>query len=70
MELVKVEGYEGLAKDCHSKAVINTDRNGLAKAKLIKQKKLEEVQRIADLNNRVTEMENKLDLILKLLTKG
>lgn len=69
MDLAKVEGFDSLAKDRHSKAVINTDHNGLEKARKIKQKKLEEIEKMKKMETRIDDMENKLDLILQLLTK-
>lgn len=64
METAKVQGHEGLVKDLRTKAVISSDIDALNRAREIKRKRLAEINRLNDLENKVEKMEI---LILKLL---
>lgn len=57
METAKVQGYEGLRKDLHSKAIINDDDNAFLRAKAAKEKRLKELNRVEDLEEKVAKLE-------------
>jgi hypothetical protein len=62
--LAKVKGNESLARDEESRAVINTDSRALAKARQAKAAMLKRIEREKELENRVSELEQKLEAIL------
>ena len=64
METVKVQGYEGLRKDLHTQAIINDDENAFQKAKTAKERRLQELDRVNSLEDKVTRLEA---LIAKLI---
>lgn len=65
--LIPVNGHPNLYRDKETGTLINTDYSAIERAKLRKQKKIEEKQRINDLENKINSLESKLDLILKKL---
>lgn len=68
MELKPVEGYDRMAKDCHSGAVLNLDNSGLAAARAAKEKARTAALKMQEFESRLDGMESKLDQILALLS--
>ena len=66
-DLIPVEGYPNLFRDKATGTIINTDVASIERAKLKKQKKLEEKQRLNFMENKINSLEKKLDLILQKL---
>jgi|TARA_R110000822_G_scaffold47472_9_gene125879 hypothetical protein len=73
MELLKVEGHSGLARDKRTGVILNIDENEIYQArqrKALRIKKSEEEKQLIDRLERVEEGINKVNnLILKLLEK-
>lgn len=73
MELLKVEGHSGLARDKRTGVILNIDENEIYQArqrKALRIKKAEEEKQLIDRLERVEEGINKVNnLILKLLEK-
>lgn len=71
--LVRIEDNKNLVRDIHSKAVLNTDRNGLNEyymkrelAKKQQAEKEETKERLAKLENDMTEIKNLLHEIAQM----
>lgn len=64
METAKVHGHEGLRKDLHTQAIINDDENAFLKAKSAKERRLQEINRVNSLEDKVSKLEA---LIAKLI---
>lgn len=70
MERLKVKGNTFLERDTNSKAIVNTNRQALEQAKILKQRALDSnllKDKINRLENRIEEQDNKLNKILELL---
>lgn len=63
MKKIKIKGYYDLQRDSGSNAVINTNIDALEIAKAAKKKRL-------SLEKRVSDIETKLNTIIKLLENG
>jgi hypothetical protein len=68
--LIQVEGYNDMARDTNSKAIINTNSKALKQAKEIRERKLKEKQEIQNLKNDVQEIKSTLEQILILLKEN
>jgi hypothetical protein len=66
MKTAKVENKEHLVRDLESKAVLNTNVSAL-KAHL---KQRDQLNKVDLLENKINNMESKIDLILRLLTES
>jgi hypothetical protein len=64
MQTAKVQGHEGLRKDLHTKAIINDDEGAFQKAKAAKERRLQEINRVDSLEEKVAKLEA---LIAKLI---
>lgn len=68
MSHVKIEGTTNLVKDTSSGAILNTDNTGLQKALALKEARKNQKEEIEEIKQKVSDMENKLDRILLLLS--
>jgi len=66
---LKVEGHSDIIRDTSTQAIINTNTDALKKAKESKNSRLNEKQKLSNLENRVDALDDKLNLILELLRK-
>lgn len=66
---LKIDGKENLVRDARSMAVINTDRNAFECAKKLRQEKTLQKEKLEQLETKVQNIEEKIDLILSLLDK-
>ena len=71
--LVRIDNNKNLVRDTHSKAILNTDKNGLSeyymKRELAKQQQAEKIEtkeRLAKLENDMTEIKNLLHEIAQM----
>lgn len=76
MSLIKVADHPGLVRDSKTGAIINTDQNKVNAAIANRQKIKAQRQQVTDLGTRVTNLENnvnaindKLDMLIVLLSK-
>lgn len=69
MSYVKIEGTTNLVKDTSSGAILNTDKTGLQKALALKEARKNQKEEIEEIKQKVSDMENKLDRILSLLSE-
>lgn len=70
MERFKVEGNTFLERDANSKAIVNTNRQALENAKILKQRALDNnslKDKINTLEAKISDQDNKLNKILELL---
>lgn len=65
--LIPVEGYPNLYRNTETGTLINTDYAAVERAKLKKKKRIEEKERIKNLEDKINSLESKLDLILQKL---
>lgn len=65
MDLVKVEGYQGLSRDLTTGAIVNTNRQALLAARRRKQEFLEKDQRLKELEAKVERLTEALEKILE-----
>ena len=68
-DLIKVEGQKNLARDVKTKAVINTSVDDFANAKIAKQNRILEKQKLNNLENRIENIEQALFDILAEIRK-
>lgn len=61
--MLKVKGNDSLVRDENSRAIINTDSNGLKQARKAKHLAMKRVQREQELENRVEYLEQMLESI-------
>ena len=66
-QYAKVEGHPNLLRDLNTNAIINTDSVALDHYTIAKRKKEEEVKRIDNLENELTEIKSSIDEIKQLL---
>ena len=62
---IKVDGYNGLARDRHSGAIINVDSTGMAKARNRKKVWKEQQEELETLRNDVAMMKQMMQQILE-----
>jgi 3-phenylpropionate/cinnamic acid dioxygenase small subunit len=67
MSLVKIDGNNGLVRDIHSKAILNTDRVGLEKYMAEREIALRQLQEKNDLKDKVDKLETDMSEIKSLL---
>jgi len=67
MSLVKIDGNNGLVRDTHSKAILNTDRVGLEKYMAEREIALRQLQEKNDLKDKVDKLETDMSEIKSLL---
>lgn len=67
MSLVKIDGNNGLVRDTHSKAILNTDRIGLEKYLAERDIALKQMQEKNELTNKVHKLETDMSEIKSLL---
>ena len=67
MSLVKIDGNNGLVRDTHSKAILNTDRVGLEKYLADREIALKQHQEKTDLKDKVDRLETDMSEIKSLL---
>lgn len=67
--MIKVQGYDGLGVDERNSAVINTNLSEYQKAIVQHGLKKAEVERLNNLEKKIQEQDEKLNLILEILTK-
>ncbi len=68
--LVPVKGYKHTFKDLRSGGIINTDSVALQEARERKIRAANKNKEMEDLKNRVQGIEEKLDLVISLLSKN
>jgi hypothetical protein len=66
-QYAKVEGHPNLLRDLKTNAIINTDIVSLDHYTIAKRKKEEEVKRIDNLENELSELKSSIDEIKQLL---
>lgn len=71
--LVRIDNNKNLVRDTHSKAILNTDKNGLSEyymkrelAKKEQAEKIETKERLAKLENDMTDIKNLLQEIAQM----
>jgi hypothetical protein len=67
MSLVKIDGNNGLVRDTHSKAILNTDRVGLEKYLAEREIALKQLQERNDLRDKVHKLETDMSEIKNML---
>ena len=67
MSLVKIDGNNGLVRDTHSKAILNTDRTGLEKYMAEREIALKQMQEKTELKDKVHKLETDMSEIKSLL---
>ena len=67
MPLVKIDGNNGLVRDTHSKAILNTDRIGLEKYLAEREIALKQLQEKNDLKDKVHKLETDMSEIKNML---
>ena len=67
MPLVKIDGNNGLVRDTHSKAILNTDRVGLEKYLAEREIALKQLQEKNDLKDKVHKLETDMSEIKNML---
>ena len=67
MPLVKIDGNNGLVRDTHSKAILNTDRVGLEKYLAEREIALKQLQERNDLRDKVHKLETDMSEIKNML---
>ena len=67
MSLVKIDGNNGLVRDTHSKAILNTDRIGLEKYRAEREIALKQMQEKNELKDKVHKLETDMSEIKSLL---
>jgi hypothetical protein len=67
MPLVKIDGNNGLVRDTHSKAILNTDRIGLEKYLAEREIALKQIQEKNDLKDKVHKLETDMSEIKNML---
>jgi hypothetical protein len=67
MSLVKIDGNNGLIRDTHSKAILNTDKVGLEKYLAEREIALKQIQEKNDLKDKVHKLETDMSEIKSLL---
>lgn len=67
MSLVKIDGNNGLVRDTHSKAILNTDRIGLEKYLAEREIALKQMQEKTELKDKVHKLETDMSEIKSLL---
>jgi|LauGreDrversion4_2_1035121.scaffolds.fasta_scaffold400228_2 hypothetical protein len=67
MSLVKIDGNNGLIRDTHSKAILNTDRVGLEKYLAEREIALKQLQEKNDLKDKVHKLETDMSEIKNML---
>lgn len=67
MSLVKIDGNNGLIRDTHSKAILNTDKVGLEKYLAERDIALKQVQEKNDLKDKVHKLETDMSEIKNML---
>lgn len=65
----RVIGREGLVRDPNTKAIINTDKDGLAKAKAKKKARLQERDKITKLEQQVADLNNKVEKLTAMVER-
>ena len=63
----RVKGREGLVRDPHTNAIINTDKDALAKAKAKKKARLQELDKITRLEQQVADLNNKVERLERMI---
>lgn len=69
MEYLKVEGHENLYRHLDSNAIVNKDFDTYQKYKMDRERKLQELNKVSDLENQVNELKNELSDIKNLLNQ-
>lgn len=67
MSFVKIDGNNGLVRDTHSKAILNTDRTGLEKYMAEREIALKQMQEKTELKDKVHKLETDMSEIKSLL---
>ena len=69
MSIVAIKDHAKLVRDTHSKAVLNTDRNGLNEYKMKRELAKQEMEEKSETKMRLAQLENDMQDIKKLLTE-
>lgn len=69
MTIVAIKDHAKLVRDTHSKAVLNTDRNGLNEYKMKRELAKQEMEEKSETKLRLAQLENDMQDIKKLLTE-
>jgi len=66
---IKVEGHPGLVRDKSSNAIINSNKEDYQNYLYNKQRKLQELNRMEEVENKIENMNNELHEIKSLMSK-
>ncbi len=68
-EYIKVEGHPGLVRDKASQAIINTNKEEYKNYLYARQKKIEELNRMEEVESKIENINNELSEIKSLMNK-
>lgn len=65
MKTLKVAGHDSLLKDVNTQGIVNDDSTAFERAVELKNKRMQEINRISDLENKLEQLETLLKKLLE-----